>query len=306
MNIDEALKQYAVRLTINEGKSRKTAESYLLDLKQYAEWLKNEEITDTEQITSQTIESFITEQKKKKASSSVSRMAASIRSFHQDLAFMYDIDDPSISLSVHKGASRLPVYCTEEEIALLMSSFDDNDPVQLLDHALLETIYACGLRVSELVSLTLNRVNLDAGTIRVLGKGDKERIVPIAKGSIPLMKRYRDIIRPQWIGTRTNLFYINRFGRRVTAKYVENLLKSKCQELGFEKHITPHKLRHTYATHMLAGGADLRSIQEILGHSDISTTEIYTHIQNKQLFEAYSRFHPGESEGDLFDGDKEE
>ena len=304
MNIEEALKQYTVHLTINEGKSRKTAESYLLDLKQYTEWLKKEGITDTDQITFRTIDSFITEQTKKKASSSVSRMAASIRSFHQDLAFMYDLEDPSVNLSVHKGASRLPVYCTQEEVTALMSSFDDNDPQQVLDHALLETIYACGLRVSELISLTLNRVNLDAGAIRVLGKGDKERIVPIAKGSLPLLKKYRDTIRPQWIRTRTNLFYINRFGRRVTAKYVENLLQSKCQELGFEKHITPHKLRHTYATHMLQGGADLRSIQEILGHSDISTTEIYTHIQNKQLFEAYSRFHPGELEGDLFDDDK--
>ena len=299
MDLDRALKEYHTHLTINEGKSRHTVSSYEEDLKQYVQWLKDHDIHDTDEITEQMIQQFIVEQQKQKASSSVVRMAASIRSFHQDLSFMYDVDDPSLNIEVHKNTRNLPVYCTVEEITRLMSSFDDTDPKQYTDHAILEMIYSCGLRVSEAVSLTLNRVDLDSGKVRVLGKGDKERIVPIPHGSIPFLKQYRDIIRPVFLKQKTNLFFINRYGRKITSRYVEELLHNKCIELGFKKHITPHKLRHSYATHMLQGGADLRSIQEILGHSNIQTTEIYTHVQNRQIFDAYEKYHPGEMDGDL-------
>jgi len=257
--------------------------------------LSEHNVTDTAEITYQLIEQFITEQSTLKASSSVVRMAASIRSFHHDLAFMHNEADPSLNLEVHKSTNTLPVYCTVDEISQLMSSFDDTDPNQYMDHAILEAIYSCGLRVSEAVSLTLNRVDLDSGKVRVLGKGEKERIVPIPQGSISLLKYWRDVVRPVFLKAKTPLFFINRFGRRVTPRYVELMLQRKDVELGFTKHITPHKLRHSYATHMLQGGADLRSIQEMLGHSNIQTTEIYTHVQNRQMFTSYEKFHPGES-----------
>ena len=293
MKLDEALKEYLMHIRINEGKSRRTGISYEEDLKQYTAWLKEKGIKDTKKITSDLVEDFIVEQQKAKASASVVRMASSIRSFHRDLAFMHDEKDPSLNLEVHKDTKRLPVFCTVDEINRLMSSFDDEDPKQYLDHAILEMIYACGLRVSEVTTLTLN---LDAGKCRVLGKGDKERIVPIPDGSVAFLKGYRDIVRPVYLKGRSNLFFLNRFGRRITSKYVENLLVQKCNELNFKKHITPHKLRHSYATHMLQGGADLRTIQEILGHSNIATTEIYTHVQNRQLFDSYEMYHPGGSD----------
>ncbi|MBE6129331.1 MAG: integrase [Erysipelotrichaceae bacterium] len=296
MKLDEALKEYLMHIRINEGKSRRTGISYEEDLKQYTAWLKEKGIKDTKKITSDLVEDFIVEQQKAKASASVVRMASSIRSFHRDLAFMHDEKDPSLNLEVHKDTKRLPVFCTVDEINRLMSSFDDEDPKQYLDHAILEMIYACGLRVSEVTTLTLNRVDLDAGKCRVLGKGDKERIVPIPDGSVAFLKGYRDIVRPVYLKGRSNLFFLNRFGRRITSKYVENLLVQKCNELNFKKHITPHKLRHSYATHMLQGGADLRTIQEILGHSNIATTEIYTHVQNRQLFDSYEMYHPGGSD----------
>ena len=273
----------------------RTVSSYDEDLKQYSAFLSAHNVTDTAEITYQLIEQFITEQSTLKASSSVVRMAASIRSFHHDLAFMHNEADPSLNLEVHKSTNTLPVYCTVDEISQLMSSFDDTDPNQYMDHAILEAIYSCGLRVSEAVSLTLNRVDLDSGKVRVLGKGDKERIVPIPQGSISLLKYWRDVVRPVFLKTKTPLFFINRFGRRVTPRYVELMLQRKDVELGFTKHITPHKLKHSYATHMLQGGADLRSIQEMLGHSNIQTTEIYTHVQNRQMFTSYEKFHPGES-----------
>ena len=296
MKLDEALREYLMHIRINEGKSRRTGISYEEDLKQYTAWLKEKGIKDTKKITSDLVEDFIVEQQKAKASASVVRMASSIRSFHRDLAFMHDEKDPSLNLEVHKDTKRLPVFCTVDEINRLMSSFDDEDPKQYLNHAILEMIYACGLRVSEVTTLTLNRVDLDAGKCRVLGKGDKERIVPIPDGSVAFLKGYRDIVRPVYLKGRSNLFFLNRFGRRITSKYVENLLVQKCNELNFKKHITPHKLRHSYATHMLQGGADLRTIQEILGHSNIATTEIYTHVQNRQLFDSYEMYHPGGSD----------
>lgn len=172
-----------------------------------------------------------------------------------------------------------------------MDSFDDHIPEQYLDHAILQMIYDCGLRVSEAVTLTMNRVDLDSRKLRVLGKGDKERIVPIPSHSISFYKEYRDVIRTNFLKNKTNLFFITNKGKKVTSKHVEVLLQKKCIELDFHKHITPHKLRHSYATHMLQGGADLRSIQEMLGHSDISTTEIYTNVTNKQMFDAYEKFH---------------
>lgn len=299
MKTDRALREYLIRLSVNKGASRRTVDGYRRDVEHYVAWLNECGVEDTEDITPQMTEDYVDSIHRTKASATAARAAAAIRSFHQDLAFTHDEKDPSLTLEVHKGTSRLPVYCTQEEVRKLMDSFDDNDPVQLLDHAVLEIIYSCGLRVSEAVSLTLNRVDLDAGIVRVLGKGDKERIVPIAEGSIPLLRQWRDGQRPFWIVRRTPLFFLNAHGRKVTAKHVEEVLQRKCEELHFSKHITPHKLRHSYATHMLQGGADLRSIQEMLGHADIRTTEIYTHIENKHLFDAYSRFHPGSFGGAL-------
>ena len=309
MDLSNAVKEYLIRLSVNKGRSPRTLEAYRRETEHYVSWLQERGIHDTKDVTGQMTEDYIAEMKETKADATCARAAAAIRSFHQDIAFAHDENDPSLNLEVHKGTARLPVYCTKEEIDRLMNSFDDNDPVQLMNHAVLEIIYSCGLRVSEAVSLTLNRVNLDAGIVRVLGKGNKERIVPIAEGSTALLRRWRDVQRPLWINKRTSLFFINKYGRKVTARYVELLLEQKCIELHFEKHITPHKLRHSYATHMLHGGADLRSIQEMLGHADIRTTEIYTHVENRQLFDAYAKFHPGSAdslEAGLFQDDDDE
>ncbi len=294
MELEEAFRQYLVHMKINEGRSYHTVRSYEEDLKQYLAYLRKNEIHDTKEITYDLIQNFIMEESKVKASNSVVRMAASIRSFHRDVSFLTNENDPALNLEVHKNAKTLPVYCTVDEITRLMASFDDKDPKQYTNHAILELIYACGLRVSEAVSLTLNRVDLDTGMLRVLGKGDKERIVPIPHGSILFLKNYRDVIRPIFLKKNLPYFFINAYGRKVTVRSVELLLEEKTNELNFKKHITPHKLRHSYATHMLQGGADLRTIQEILGHANIATTEIYTHIQNRQMFDSYEKFHPGE------------
>ena len=293
MKLTDALKRYLTELTVNEGKSVRTVKSYESDLKQYLSFLEAEGIKDTKKISSDLVEGFIMEQSLSKKGTSLSRMAASIRSFHQYLSYLYDEKDPSLNIEVHRGVKSLPVFASVDEINALMASFDDSNPEQLFQHALLELIYSCGMRVSEATSITVNRVDLDTGMVRILGKGNKERIVPIPRGSIPVLERYLHLVRPVYLKKNTNLFFLNRFGRKVTRESVEKLLREKCAELGFQEHITPHKLRHSYATHLLQGGADLRAIQEMLGHSDIKTTEIYTHVANRQMFESYARFHPG-------------
>lgn len=294
MNIEESFTKYKTEITINEGLSKHTIDSYCSDLIIYFYYLQSKDITDTKEISLQVIDDFISSLRETHKGSSIYRISASIRSYHHFLAFYYNESDPTVNLEVSKGPKKLPVFCTVEEINQLMNSFDDTDNEDLLHHSILELIYGCGLRISEVCSLTTNRIDLDVGSIRVLGKGDKERIVPIPKGTIPLEKKYRDVLRPIYLKKKTNLFFINRLGHKITSQSIELMLKSKCQELGFNKEITPHKLRHSYATHLLQNGADLRSIQEMLGHSDIQTTEIYTHVQNKQLFESYAKFHPGE------------
>jgi len=292
MNLDLAYKKYMSWLTVNEGKSPNTIHNYGRDLRGYLAWLQQEEITDTDAISGQLIEQYLQSQKDVKAVRSIAREAAAIRSFHHYLAFVYDAKDPSVNIEVRHSEDDLPVYATRAEMDRLLSSFTNANPKEILDHALLEFIYACGLRVSEAVNLTLNRVNLEEGMVRVLGKGNKERLVPVPKGSVPVLKRYLEIVRPLFVKKPMAQFFVNSCGRPVTVRYVELLVREKCEEAGIDKHLTPHKLRHSYATHLLQGGADLRSIQELLGHADIGTTEIYTHVADKQLVDSYQKFNP--------------
>ena len=292
MKLDLAYKKYMSWLTVNEGKSPNTIDNYGRDLRGYLAWLQQEKITDTAAISGQLIEQYLQSQKDVKAVRSIAREAAAIRSFHHYLAFVYDAKDPSVNIEVRHSEDDLPVYATRAEMDRLLSSFTNANPKEILDHALLEFIYACGLRVSEAVNLTLNRVNLEEGMVRVLGKGNKERLVPVPKGSVPVLKRYLEIVRPLFVKKPMAQFFVNSCGRPVTVRYVELLVREKCEQAGIDKHLTPHKLRHSYATHLLQGGADLRSIQELLGHADIGTTEIYTHVADKQLVDSYQKFNP--------------
>ena len=292
MKLDLAYKKYMSWLTVNEGKSPNTIDNYGRDLRGYLAWLQQEKITDTDAISGGLIEQYLQAQKDVKAVRSIAREAAAIRSFHHYLAFVYDAKDPSVNIEVRHSEDDLPVYATRAEMDRLLSSFTDANPKEILDHALLEFIYACGLRVSEAVNLTLNRVNLEEGMVRVLGKGNKERLVPVPKGSVPVLKRYLEIVRPLFVKKPMAQFFVNSCGRPVTVRYVELLVREKCEQAGIDKHLTPHKLRHSYATHLLQGGADLRSIQELLGHADIGTTEIYTHVADKQLVDSYQKFNP--------------
>lgn len=294
MDLDKCYKSYRQQISLNDQKADHTVESYLRDIRGYIAFLKEENVTDTDDVTYELITGYLLDQAQIKKSSSLSRLAASIRSFHQYLSFRYEINDPSLNLEVRKSEKQLPVFCTQDEIDRLMSSFDDNKNEDLLHHAIFEILYGCGLRISEATSLTLNQVMIKERLLRVIGKGNKERMVPIPVHTAQILEKYLVICRPVYLKQPISNFFINRLGRKVTPQSVEKLLADKNIELNFHKHITPHKLRHSYATHMLEGGADLRVIQELLGHANIQTTEIYTHVQKKHLFNTYEKFNPGE------------
>ena len=305
MKVSQAIKEYIMSLSYAEGRADNTVESYSRDLKKYESFLNENNITDVESVKDVHINEFVNKINKQYSSATINRLKTSIRNFHRFLNFKYDFKDPSINLTVSKGEKRLPIYATEDEIERLMSVFNDDIPEELFNHAILETIYGLGLRVSECCNLKTNQVNLNEGFVNVIGKGNKERLIPIPDKTKQIMNLYFRNVRPLWLKKSTNNFFINKFGRVIYSEYVEKMLRESNIKANIKKHITPHKLRHSYATHLLQGGADLRVIQELLGHSDISTTEIYTHIDSKRLMDIYSKAHPFANLNDLKKGNKD-
>ena len=292
MEVNKAIKDYIVNLNIVEGKSKNTISSYTRDLKHYESFLIDNNINNIEEVNDRLIEDFIFDIQDIYANTTINRLKTSIRNFHNYLNFKYDFINPSLNIHTSVSKRSLPIYCTIEEIDKLMSIFNDEDAKDIFNHAILEMIYGLGLRVSECCNLKISQINLEDGFVKVLGKGDKERIIPIPSRTKDIINLYFLNIRPLWLKKSNNNFFINHNGRNIYPRYVQEMLKNSLSLAGIKKDITPHKLRHSYATHLLEGGADLRTIQELLGHSNISTTEIYTHIESNRLKNEYLSNHP--------------
>ena len=290
MELIKAVQRYELAMKTTMQLSDKTIVSYQKDLKHYFNYLKSHEVHDLEQITGLLIQQYLHEQSEIKSAATLNRYITAIRSFHHFLADKYDFKDPSLGLSVRKKAQRIPVYATEQEIDKILDQLDDSPKSQTFKTIFI-TLYGCGLRISECLDLTLSQVYMEEKFLRVLGKGGKERIVPIPEFTYHSMRYYLDTIRPLYRTVHSKTFFINQKGKHLTSESVEKMLKWCCIQAGIDKPITPHKLRHSYATHLLNGGADLRAIQELLGHSSISTTEIYTHVHKERLLEGYRKFH---------------
>lgn len=291
MNIQEAIQQYEIYLEFNENRSKRTIHAYLADIQNYSTWLNDQGISSIEQISPRIIQQYINLKNESLKSSSCARIASSVSSFHRFLNYKYDLLDPSKNIERPKTAKELPIYCSEDEINRIMNYFSNSDQ-DILYHAIFELIYGCGLRISECLELKTSQVNLEDSFLRVTGKGNKERIIPIPQLTLTVIKKYFFEVRQHWIKKGEKLFFINEKGNRIRCEKVEHMLKYICQQVNILKPVTPHKLRHSYATHLLNHGTDLRVIQELLGHSSISTTEIYTHVDQKRLLEGYKNFHP--------------
>lgn len=292
MLIEDALEDYFHYIQAVDAKSLRTVASYRNDLTIYHDYLKNLKISNMEEITYEILQQFLHEQKLTKKANSINHMITTIHTFHRYISFTYDhIANPSLYIRGTKKENKLPRYFNAQDIQKLLDSFGHSD-VDIFHHAMLEILYGCGLRVSELCDLTLNHIHLNQGFLRCIGKGDKERLVPVNAQAITVLSEYLELVRGQWLKGRSPYVFINRKGNRVTRQYVHTMIKQHLLELGLDEKLSAHSFRHSFASHMLDGGADLRVVQELLGHSDIATTQIYTHIQSKRLKQAYTSFHP--------------
>lgn len=288
MNWQEALENYTTHITYVDRKSKQTIDSYLNDLKHYYEFFKD---TDLDKIDTKQINQYLQEVNDRCSNSTVLRTKTSIVSFHKFLSQYYKLKvNPTASIQKIRKIYRYPKVINQTSINQILDVSESEHESFYI--AMFDVLYSCGLRVSELVNLNLNQLFLEQGYIRVIGKGDKERVIPMADVTRKNLKRYIDNDRFLWLKSKSNLIFIKPDGKPINRQYVYNSLKKRCQEIGLDIDISPHKLRHSFATALLNGGADLRIVQELLGHSDISTTQIYTHVEGKRMHEAYNKFHP--------------
>jgi len=290
ITIIDAIEDYLTYITYNDNKSSNTIKSYRLDLLAYQKYLHENNIIYFSDISYKLVMNYLTISLNSKKNSSISRSKSAIRELHKYISYKHEIKDVTTNITVSQSMRSLPIYCSIDEINIIMNSFDDNNLKELLDHSILELIYGCGLRVSEATNLTISEVNLESKFLNVIGKGDKQRIVPIPDRTFKVIQKYFLNARPLWKKGKTNLFFINHFGKHITKEHVEKKLKEVCKKNQLSNKITPHKLRHSYATHLLANGADLRVIQKLLGHQDITTTEIYTHVDKNKLLNDYRNY----------------
>jgi len=290
MNWSTVISQYLDHLTYVERKAKLTVQAYSSDLKQYEEYFESKNIP-FDDVDTAALNAWITTLMGQKSNASILRLLSSVKGLYRYLTRIDEKTiDPTLNMMTIKKRNRLPKSITQKEVDSLLNT--DEASHNGLDLALIDLLYSCGLRVTELVSLKLNQVYLDDGYLRILGKGNKERMVPMGKLTVSNIRNYMTGARTMWLKTKTEQVFINKKGKPISRQYVYTMLVNKEKALGLSKAVSPHKLRHSFATSLLNGGADLRVVQELLGHADISTTQIYTHVEENRLKSAYDKIHP--------------
>ena len=301
----ELATEYLSHLQFERRLSNNTLYAYNLDLKKYTHFLFSElHLTSINSIKASHIENFVKDlnnagtmdtKSDLKKSSTIHRLFSTIRGFHQYLCQLRITEnDPSELLVPPRLTQNIPTTLLVEEVDRIIQAVDLTKKYALRDQAILSLLYASGIRVSELVDLKLKNLMMDDGLIRVFGKGRKERIVPIGKIALSFLTLYLKELRPSNSrkGKSQGILFLNHRGEKLTRMSIWNILHENTLRAGITKKVSPHVLRHSFATHLLEGGADLRSVQEMLGHSDITTTQIYTNIDKIYLKEIHKEFHP--------------
>lgn len=293
----EPFDDYIVFLKIEKGLSANTVSSYRRDIEQYIAYLDENEIQSWEGIDRYLLLAFFNDQKKmKKADNTIIRMFSSIRKFHQYLKQEgYTQEDPMLYVKTPKKADTLPKIVSMQQIDQLLQTPDTTKPLGIRDRAILEVMYATGLRITELIELTTNDIHLSMKLIQIVGKGNKERLIPIGDMGCKWLEYYMTTTRPKLLEKakqETAVIFLNSRGSPLSRQGVWKNIKKLAQKAGLKKSITPHTLRHSFATHLLENGADLRVVQELLGHANVSTTQIYTHITKHRLKDVYTTYHP--------------
>jgi len=282
-------------ISIERGLSKNTLLAYRRDLKRYLNLLEKKGVKSLGAVTRKLIMDFLLSERDRGLNpGSVARELVALRMFHRFLTQEGKIaQDVTEALEAPKLWKHLPDYLSVREVEALLQAPNTRKPQGLRDRACLELMYATGLRASEAAGLKMGHLNFDLGYIRIIGKGEKERIVPVGRTARKYVLRYLEQARPRWVkGNSEDALFVSRLGKKMSRQTVWMILKKYAQVSGIHKKIYPHILRHSFATHLLENGADLRVVQELLGHSDIATTQIYTHIEKSRLKHIHQRFHP--------------
>tara|TARA_Y100001934_G_C12277381_1_gene738092 strand:- start:355 stop:1242 length:888 start_codon:yes stop_codon:yes gene_type:complete len=293
--METCIQEYITMLKVERNLSSKTINAYKSDLDSYLSYINNLNINSLAGITTFDIRNYIRILNRTgKASNSISRIISSIRSYHKFLSSEKIVkDNPALVIDSPKIPKKLPEVLSEKEISSITDSIDKSSKFYQRDRAIIEMLYSCGVRVSELCDLDISNLFLDDEIVKVMGKGSMERLLPLGSKIKKYLKEYLLYSRERYIKkTNESSLFISQNGKRLTRAMVNKILKKWAHAAGIKKSISPHTLRHSFATHLLEGGADLRFIQALLGHSDISTTQIYTHLDKHHLKEIYKSHHP--------------
>ena len=289
------LDRYQSFLLVEKGLSRKTLDAYSADLIRFGRFLEKNETAAVADIDTQLILGYLIHLRKRELGPrSRARHLISLRGFFSFLTREKIIEtNPASQIDLPKTGMQLPDVLSVADVEALINAPDRTKPEGLRDAAMLELIYGTGLRVSELIGLEMTGINLEAGFVRVFGKGGKERVVPVGRMATDAIRAYLEDSRPRLLksGSSPHLF-VTRRGGGMTRQSFWNLIGRYSRLAKLKKKVTPHTLRHSFATHLLEGGADLRAVQTMLGHADISTTQIYTHVAQRKLMEAHKKYHP--------------
>jgi integrase/recombinase XerD len=293
--MQEILTRYLNHLLVERGVASNTLEAYGRDLRRYFQFLLQKDITQLPDVKPEVIIEYLVQIKGEGLSAnSMNRALAALRGLYKYLIQEKIItSSPLTNIDLAKVWMRLPDTISKEEMNVILIQPGILTPAAMRDSAMLELLYATGIRVSELINLTMNSVNWQVGFLVVMGKGSKERIVPVGKTAYDCTRLYVDNARPQLMQKKTtDVLFLNRFGTKFTRQGLWKIVIKYAKKAGLQKKVHPHTFRHSFATHLLEGGADLRTVQVMLGHADISTTQIYTHITRERLREIHQKYHP--------------
>lgn len=291
----ELVDEFLYYLVVERGLAENTLASYNSDLQQFLQYLENSRVKSLREVNHGLLVAYLVKmQQEGRAPATISQHLAALKAFYHFLLKERLVDsDPTANLESPRQTKKLPQVLTVDEVERLLSQPRPDTPAGLRDKAMLELLYATGLRVSELVALNVDQVNLEGEFIRCLGKGSRERVVPMGQVACFHVRTYLENGRGKLIKKKMEpALFVNQHGRRLSRQGCWKILKGYARAANLKKEITPHTLRHSFATHLLENGADLRSVQELLGHADIGTTQIYTHLTRKKIREVYDRTHP--------------
>lgn len=295
MAMEHDIQEFIHFIKVEKGLSPNTIESYARDLKQYGAYLKERGIEQFANVDRSTLQHYLYTLKEiGKSSATIARNVTTLRALHQFLYREKWTDhDPTLWIETPRIDKKLPGVLSIEEVDALLAAPDSSTPFGVRNKAMLELLYASGMRVTELISLGLDDVHLSMGFVRVVGKGNKERIVPLGKEATKALNTYLERGRRALLKhERHDKLFVNHHGRPISRQGFWKIMKQLAKTANIKKDFSPHTLRHSFATHLLENGADLRSVQEMLGHADLSTTQIYTHVTKTRMKDVYSRYHP--------------